>query len=106
MAAFRLLLLVTLISLSMAVIKNTQTFSGTDDLFDTILTGDHKIYVIFFFNSEAMHAQEGDQELHEHVIQEKQDLSDSLEQFDDNVNFIEIDTAKGDYTEAMQAFSL
>ena len=44
--------------------------------------------------------------MHEHVVQEKQDLSDGLEQFGNNVNYIEIDLAKGDFNEAIQAFSL
>ena len=64
------------------------------------------MYVIFFYNSDAMHAEEGNQEMHEHVVQEKQDLSDGLEQFGNNVNYIEIDLAKGDFNEAIQAFSL
>ena len=39
-------------------------------------------------------------------MHERQELSDTLETFGDNVFYAEIDTGKGDFTEATQALSL
>jgi len=49
---------------------------------------------------------QGNQELHEHVLHEKQELSDTLQTFGDNVFYAEIDTSSGDFTEALQSFAL
>ena len=51
-------------------------------------------------------AAQGNQELHEHVLHEKQELSDTLGTFGDNVFFAEIDTSQGDFVGAIQQFSL
>ena len=102
----RLFAILALLFISVSgLVKNTESYRNTDDLFDHVLTGDHKIYVLFFFNSNDMNA-EGNQELNEHVHHEKTEIAESLEQFDDNVYFTEIDTATGDFTEALQAFTL
>jgi hypothetical protein len=69
------------------------------------LKGDHEIYVLFFYNSVDMQ-QSGNQELSEHVTHERQDLSDTLTTFGDNVFYAEVDIGKGDYSEAIQALSL
>ena len=101
----KLILAAFLLAAACGLLSNQKGFSGTDDLFDTVLTGDHKIYVLFFYSSSEM-LQDGNQELHEHVQHEKEQLVDALQTFDDNVYFAEIDTSKGDFTEAKQAFSL
>ena len=69
-------------------------------MFDFVLKGDHEIYVLFFYSSADMQSQ-GNQELHEHVMHEKQELSDTLQSFGDNVFYAEIDTSSGDFTEAL-----
>ena len=78
-------------------------------MFDEVLDGDHRIYVLFFFDSGAL-GDTGDEELsselHEHVHHEKEALNDNLEKFDDRVFFAEIDVAMGDFTDALQAFTL
>jgi len=65
--------LVLLISFTNALQKQSKPFSGTDDLFDFVLKGDHEIYVLFFYNS-AEAQKQGNQELSEHVTHERQEL--------------------------------
>ena len=72
-----LLTLALLFSIAFALQKPNKAFKGTDDLFDFVLSGDHQIYVLFFYNSKDMQT-EGNQELHEHVLHEKQELSETL----------------------------
>jgi len=100
-----LLALVLLLGFTNALLRPTSNYKGTDDLFDFVLKGDHEIYVLFFYSSADMQKQ-GNQELHEHVLHEKQELSDTLQTFGDNVFYAEIDTSSGDFTEALQSFAL
>lgn len=88
---FTLIALFMLISLSFALQRATKPFNGTDDLFDFVLRGDHEIYVLFFYNSNDMQAN-GNQELSEHVGHERQELSETLNTFGDNVFYAEVDT--------------
>ena len=100
-----LLTFLLVISFAFALQRPKAPFKGTDDLFDFVLTGDHEIYVLFFYNSKDMQTQ-GNQELHEHVLHEKQELSDTLSTFGDNVFFGEVDTASGDFSGAIQQLAL
>lgn len=102
---FVLIALFLFISSTYALQKATKPFTGTDDLFDFVLKGDHEIYVLFFFNSKDMSAS-GNQELSEHVGHERQELAETLQTFGDNVFYAEVDTGRGDFNEATQALSL
>ena len=87
-----------------ALERATEPFKDTDHLFDTVLDGDHRIYVLFFYDS-AVEAEEGNEkltyELQEHVSHEKEALNENLERFDDRVFYAEIDVARGDFVEAL-----
>jgi hypothetical protein len=45
------LALCLLLTSSYALLTPKEKFKGTDDLLDTVLTGDHEIYVLFFYSS-------------------------------------------------------